>query len=564
LTVLMVGGLYSDRLPSPARAVKGLGNEALVTVAVLFIVAEGLGQTGAMSMIVRPLLGMPRTNRQAQLRLMLPVCGLSAFLNNTPIVAMFMPVVSDWCKKTRLSPSRLFLPLSYAAILGGMCTLIGTSTNLVVYGMLDEATKPRVGMFTITAVGVPVVLVGVGMIVALSSWLLPDRTPPTPELQDPRRYTVEMMVEKGSGIDGKTIEQAGLRHLPNSFLVEIERNGESIVAVGPEQTLRGGDRLIFVGVVEAVVDLQKIRGLLPATNQVFKLREPRPERLLVEAVVSDACPIVGKTIREGRFRTLYDAAVIAVHRNGEQLIQKIGDIVLKPGDTLMLETHPNFVPRQRNKRDFFLVSAVQGSAPPRHDKAWFALAILGLMVLAASMEWIPMLAAALLASAAMVGTRCCSMEDARNSVDFRVLLAIAAAFGIGDSIASSGLDKAIAGSMIQMVGDHPIVLLATVYFVTSAFTEVITNNAAAVLVMPIAKAAAGDAGLDFLPFALSIMVAASASFATPIGYQTNLMVYGPGGYRFTDYLRIGIPLNLAVMAITIALVPVMWPLRVAG
>jgi di/tricarboxylate transporter len=557
MTVQAVTG--TAHLPSAARAMERFGNEGLLTVAALYVVTAGLTYTGAMSLIVQPILGKPTTVHAAQVRMMLPVAGMSAFLNNTPIVAMFMPVISEWCKKYNLSPSKLFIPLSYASIVGGTCTLIGTSTNLVVYGMLSDDTRAHIGLFTVGLIGLPVAIAVIAYILLFSGTLLPDRKTTRAELADPRRYTVEMLVEKGSAVDGKTIAEAGLRNLPGAYLMEIERDGDRLVAVGPDQVLRGDDRLIFVGVVESVVDLQRTRGLMPATNQVYKLSDPRPNRVLVEAVVSDTCPLVGKSIKQGEFRTVYDGAVIAVRRSGQNLANiKIGDIVLQSGDTLLIETHPRFIKRQRNRQDFFLVSAVQDSQPIRHHKAWLALGILVAMVTLVTLEVLTMLNAALLAGGLMVITRCCSGNEARQSVDWRVLVVIGAALGVGLSMDMSGAAGRIAETFISVAQGHPWLVLLMVYLVTTMFTEMITNNAAAVLVVPIANAAAAGMDVSVLPFVIAIMIGASASFATPIGYQTNLMVYGPGGYRFADYVRFGLPINLLVMAITVSLAPLIW------
>jgi di/tricarboxylate transporter len=372
-----------------------------------------------------------------------------------------------------------------------------------------------------------------------------------------------MMVQPGSPLTGKTIEEAGLRHLPNMFLVEIERDGAVLPAIGPHHRLRDNDRLVFAGVVDSVLDLQRIRGLVPASDQVFKLAVPRPERCLTEAVVSDSCPLVGKSIREGRFRNVYNAAVIAVARNGERIQRKIGDIVLRPGDTLLLEAEPGFVDRQHNSRDFFLVSRLPDSRPLRQDRALTAVAILVGMVVVATLEWMPMLQAAMLAAGLMLVTRCIAGGAARAAVDWEVVIAIAASFGLGYALEKTGAAQSIAASMIQFAQGDPWVALAVIYLVTMLFTELITNNAAAVLVFPIALATSESLGVSFLPFAIAIMMAASASFATPIGYQTNLMVFGPGGYRFTDYFRVGIPLNLLLAVVTVSLAPLVWPFQAA-
>lgn len=569
MVLLMTLSVFSGRFPGPGAMAREFGNEGLLTVAVLFVVAAGLAETGGLSLITERLLGRPDSVRTAQMRMMLPVAGISAFLNNTPVVAMFVPVIGEWAKRMRISPSKLLMPLSYAAILGGLCTLIGTSTNLVVQGLLlqDRAADPSFpifSMWTLGAVGFPVLIVGLAYIVIFSRWLLPERKPAMIEtMEDPRQYTIEMMVQPGSAIDGQTVEKAGLRHLVGTYLMEIQRDGETMIAVGPEQVLRGNDRLIFVGIIESVVDLQKIRGLVPATDQVFKLTQPRANRVLVEAVVSRTCPLVDQTIREGRFRTRYDAAVIAVHRNGERIRSKIGDIVVKEGDVLLLEAHPSFAERHRNSRDFFLVSAVENSHPRRHEKAWTAIAILAGLVAAMSMEQFTnfrIFNVALIAAALMVLTRCVSPEQARRSIDWSTLIAIGAAFGIGRAMEATGAAQGMASAMLYLFsGLGPWGVLAGVYLLALIFTEVVTNNAAAVLSYPIAKAAALTLGVSFMPFAVAIAIAASAGFATPLGYQTHLMVYGPGGYRFGDFLRFGVPLDLLAMGVTVAIAPIVFP-----
>ncbi len=571
MTILMSFSMLSDRFPSPREMAGSFGNEGLLTVGVLFVVASALTRTGALGLMTEPLLGRPKTVTSAQLRMMLPVTAFSTILNNTPVVAMFVPVINDWCKKARLSPSKLMMPLSYAAILGGVCTLIGTSTNLVVQGLMIEVQKrdpssPIMGMFTIGKVGVPVAIVGIVYLLVASRRLLPERKPASVEMGDTRQYTVEMMVRPGSAVDGQTIEQAGLRNLPGMYLIEIQRGGDTLSAVGPEARLHGGDQLVFVGVVESVVDLRNIRGLTPATTQVFKLNSPRHNRVLIEAVVSNTCPLVGQTIREGRFRTRYDAAVIAVHRNGRRLNQKIGDIALEAGDTLLLETHPRFVEHNRNSRDFYLVSALEDSQPRHHEKAWVALLILLGMVSVAAAEsftGVSIFNAALIAGGLLVLTRCITMDQARKSVDWSVLLAIGAALGVGRAMETSGAAEFMAGGMIRTILDDlhlgPWGVLAGIYLITLLFTEVVTNNAAAALMFPIAHAAASALGVNFMPFAITIAVAASSGFATPMGYATHLMVYGPGGYRFSDFLRFGIPLDLIIATVAITLIPLLFP-----
>lgn len=570
VAVVMTLSLMSERFPSAREVVAIVGNEGLLTVGVLFVVAAGLTETGALRLLTERILGRPRSERDAQIRLALPVAGISGFLNNTPVVAMFIPVVNEWCKRSGLSPSKLFIPLSYAAVLGGLCTLIGTSTNLVVQGLMIEAQKtdpamPTFSMFTLTPVGLPVALIGIAFLVLTSSRLLPGSRSTVSEAADDREYTLEMEVTPGSPIDGETIEAAGLRHMPGAYLAAIERSGLRRVPVPPDEVLRGGDQLTFVGVIDTVRDLQRMRGLVPAVNQSSKLRYPRHVRFLAEAVVSPTSPVVGRSIRESRFRSHYEAVVIAVHRNGERLDGRLGDIVLRAGDTLLLETSRRFMKQHRNSRDFFLVSHVPDSQPLRHDRAWIAMAILAAMVTVISAEsytGVGVFHGALGAAVLMGLTRCVSAEQARRSIDWSVLAAIGGALVLGRATETSGLAPTLADGMVGILDPFgPIAVLAGVYLLTLVFTEIVTNNAAAALAFPIAHGAASALDVDFLPFAVAIAIAASAGFATPLGYQTHLMVYGPGGYKFGDYVRVGVPMDVLVMILSIALIPLVFPLR---
>ncbi len=570
VTVLLLTGVIDS-----GQLLHGFANEGIWTIAVLFVVAAGLRDTGGMTWVASRVLGRPRSLISAQSRIMFPVAVISAFMNNTPLVAMMMPVISDWAKKCNLSPSKLLLPLSYASILGGACTLVGTSTNLIINGwIIDHARQAAeenqpiagidpsgLGMFEMAVVGVPVCLLGIGFVMLTSRFLLSNRRPASETLGDPREYTVELMVDEAGPLVGQTIEQAGLRNLPNAYLVEIEREGNIYAPVAPTQTLLGNDRLVFVGIVESIVDLQKIRGLSPATNQVFKLDTPRRSRCLIEAVVSNSCPLRGRTIKEGRFRTVYNAAVIAVHRNGERINKKIGDITLQAGDTLLLETTPTFVADQRNSRDFYLVSQVEGSTPPRHERAPVAIGILAVMV-AVVTAGVPIFYAALAAAGLMLGTRCVSSSAGRGAIDWSVLIVIAAALGLGKAMETSGLADALGNGIIAMSGDSPYLALVLVYVMTMVLAAMVTSKAAAILVLPVALMICSGEHLDvsLMPYVMAILIASATTLATPIGYPTNLMVYGPGGYRFSDYLRIGLPMSLAIAVLALILIPLVWPL----
>lgn len=540
------------------EALRGFGNSGLLTVGALFVVVVGLRETGAIDLVGGSLLGRPKTARGAIARLFVPVCGLSAFLNNTPVVAILIPAVRDLARRIGLSPSRLLIPLSYASILGGTCTLIGTSTNLMVAGMVDSQTSMApIGIFDIAWVGVPCAILGFAYLVLAGPRLLPDRGDPGAALADPRDFTAEMAVPAESPLAGLSIEEASLRQLPQVFVAEIERDGERLAAVDPSTRLRAGDRVLFVGAVEAIRDLQQFRGLVPATDQVEKVSVPRFRRRLHEAVLGPASSLVGSTLRDARFRHTYNAVVLAIARAGQRVAGKLGEIELKVGDTLLVEADREF--DRRHRGDFLLIRCVEDSVPRRHDRAWLSISITIAMVAAAATGMISMLAAALAAGAAMVVLRCCSVSNAREGINWPLLLCIGAAIGLGRALESSGAAGTIAAGLVSLAGGHPWLVLAAIYLLTTLLTEVVTNNAAAAVAFPFAWAASSSLGVEFLPFVITIMMAASASFSSPIGYQTNLMVLGPGGYRFGDFLRIGIPLNLLLGTATVLLAPMIFP-----
>lgn len=555
VTVLFLSGVLTTE-----EALRGFANEGMITVAVLYIVASGLQETGTVSWLSSSFLGRPTSVKAAQLRLMSPVAVMSAFLNNTPVVAMFIPMVSTWARNNAIHVSQLMMPLSFAAIIGGSCTLIGSSTNLIVNSMLVEHDKSLgLRMFDLAWVGIPCVIAVLGFIALWGRKLLPEHGSAGRDMDDVRRYSVEMMVAPGSVIEGKTIEQAGLRNLSGMYLVSIERNGESIPSVGPHRILKGGDRLIFVGVVESVVDLKKIRGLDLVDEEDRHFINQSLHRSLVEVVVSENCPLIGKSVRESRFRTHYNAAIVAISRNGSHLKQKIGNIILQTGDTLLLDARENFLEQQRYSKDFLLTSQIKDSRAVRHHLSVVALAILAGLVLVVNFQWLTMLQASMLAAGLMLATRCVPGVVARKSIDYQVLIVIAASIALGAAVEKTGLATLAAERLIGLSSHHPLSALSILFLIATVFTSILSNTAAAVVLFPIAIATAKALGVSPMPYVITLMIGATASFATPIGYQTNLMVYGPGGYRFSDYLRIGLPLTLLVFIITLLIVPAIWP-----
>ncbi|MEC8859042.1 MAG: SLC13 family permease [Pseudomonadota bacterium] len=555
LAILSLAGVLT-----PTEALAGFANPGLITVAAMFAVAAGLHGSGGIDLLVNRFLGKPQSIRGAMLRLFLPVLPLSAFLNNTPVVATMIPAINSWSRKIGIAPSRLLIPLSYAAIVGGTLTMIGTSTNLVVSGQYQSLTgNDAFGIFSITLIGLPVVLVSTIFMLLVLPRVLPDRSARRP-FANMREFTVEVAVDPHGPLVGLTVEKAGLRDLERLYLVEISR-GDSVVTAAPsEETLLAGDRLVFAGETEAVTDLLRINGLTASAGENTLMQQDRAERRLIEVVVSQSCAAVGETIRSSRFHDRYGAVVMALARNGERIEGNLGNIIIKPGDTLLLEARPAFVTRQQYNKDFLVVNDLDKVAP-RHEKAGLAWTILLLAVGAAGMNLVSMLDAALIAVGVMMATGCLTISQAEKSLELPVLITIAASFALGAALQKTGVAAALALAIVELSGGRPWLLLVLIYAAVSLLTEVITNNAAAVIMVPLALAITQQAGLDPEPFMFAIMVAASASFATPLGYQTNLMVYGPGSYRFSDFLRAGIPMNIIVGVTTLTVLLLFYPLQ---
>jgi di/tricarboxylate transporter len=561
--LIMMAGLFAlagTGVLTPAETFSGFANPALAAVGVLFVVSAGLRETGALDETVGRLIGRARSEAGGLARICSPVAVFSAFLNNAPIVAMMTPLVIDWTRRRGLSPSRLLIPLSYSSILGSTTTVIGTSTTLTVAGLVIDAGLPEIGFFELAPAGLPIAIVGLAYLQWAAPRLLPDRQAPTERLGAERReYTASMRVEPECALVGQNVEDAGLRQLPGLFLVEIDRAGGAVTPVGPDEVIRAGDELVFAGVVSTIVELQRIRGLVPISDG--KAVGHDPNRRLVEAVVSASSPLTDQSIRDANFRTVFDAAVIAVHRNGERVPGKIGEIVLQAGDTLLMQGAPGFMRAHRNSLDFYLVSELEGTEGRRHDRAWMAITILVAMVLAAASGLYPISIAAFIAAGALIVTRCINGRIARQSVDWSILIVIGAGFGMAAAMEKTGAATFVAGTIAGAAGNlGPIATLAVVYFAALLLAELLHHNAAVAIMFPIAVATAAQVGADPRPFIMAVAIAGCCAFASPVTYQTHLIVYGPGGYRFTDFVRVGLPLDFVCGVVALALIPYFWPL----
>jgi di/tricarboxylate transporter len=551
---LMIAGVLT-----PEQALAGFSNTAVITIAAIYVLSRAVEKTGLLRPIVAMVLGAGVGRRRTLARLGVPLAS-RAFFNNTPIVATLLPQVTGWAEQRGQSPSRYLMPLSFMAIVGGTVTLLGTSTNLIVSGLLRASGAAPLGMFEITRIGIPVAVLGVALVVLLAPMVLPDRKPARSDiLDDAREFVVSMDVVPGGPLDGQTVEAGGLRHLQGVFLVEVGRGGQLIAPVAPTTVLGGGDRLTFVGRVDQIVDLQGKRGLVSA-EQRHVAQFDTARHTFLEAVVGAASPLLGRTLAEAEFRERYQAAVVAIHRAGQRVSQKLGQVRLKVGDTLLFLADPGFAERWRDRNDFLVVSRLGGAPPSSSRKAGIVAAITIAIVLLNALRLLPLLEAALLGAIALVALGVLSPREARSAVDLDVIVMIAASFALSAAIQRSGLGARVAELLVIGLGGLGATgVLLGILVAAVALNTIVTNNATAVLIFPIAMSAAAALAVNPRPFALAVAVISSASFLSPIGYQTNTMVYGPGGYRFGDYARLGAPLTVLMIIVVLASVALSWP-----
>ncbi|MBN1599790.1 MAG: anion permease [Bacteroidales bacterium] len=560
-SVIMFGALlmfYFGGIISINEIFLGFSNHGMLTVAVLYIVASTLQGSYTFGYYITKLL-KGRPDKSFYFRLMLPVSLLSAFLNNTPVVASLIPSLKKWSNQYGFPISKVLIPLSYAAIIGGMCTLIGSSTNLVVHGLLLENDLPGLSFFELGKIGLPIVIIITLYFSLIGKKLLPVRKGAIIEMGDEiREFVVEVKIEDAYPFIGKTIEQANLRHLKGLYLFQIVRDGKEIVSVPPYEKLIKDDRLFFTGLPSTIFELVKTPGLRIVKDLEFNLNSIDSDIYKTyEAVISNSSPLVGVNVRDSGFRTKYHAVILAIHRNGHRINKKVGDIVLQPNDTLFILAKKDFETRWYHSTDFSLVTASVHSFSKPKIKSNLAIIILIAMIVAVAKGLIDsMLIAAIIAAGIFLLTKTISFEEARKSIDFNVLLVIVSALGIGKAILNSGLADKSADLLFNIFEPYGIIgILIGLFLITNIYSEFITNNAAAAMVFPIAYIFSQKVpDIPIHAFMITIAIAASSSFSTPIGYQTNLMVYGPGGYKFSDYLRTGIFINLIVGIITVLLI----------
>lgn len=566
--VVMVAALVTGRLSPPAavigtsaalfvlgvtdaqQAFSGFANTAPITVAALYVIAGAIDRTGALAPIVSKLLNEPGNIRKDLAKLLVPSAVGSAFLANTPIVAMLTPAVTRWADGKGRSASSFLIPLSYATILGGALTAIGTSTNLVASGLLESVGEEPLGLFELASIGLPLLIIGLVVILVGAPFLPKRRRPAEPAADGIRSFTVAMSVDDDGALDGVSVTEAGLRHLDGLYLTQIDRPEQTIAPVLPNQVIRGGDQLTFAGQVDQVVALQKFSGLSLANGVASNALGNPASTGYYELVIGPSSPVVGQTAVEVGFRQRYDAAILAVHRSGELVDGQPGAVRFRAGDTLLVVAPRTFRQRWRNTGEFLLISRLDAEIPVSDRSRSLALLALAIAVGLPLFGLLAITRSTILAAILIVVFGILRPREARDAVDVNVVLMIGGAFGLGAAVSETGLDQRVAGGLLDSFGTFGTVgAIVGLLITTMVLTELITNAAAVVLAFPIAIDVAEQTGLDPRLLVIGIAVAGSASFLTPVGYQTNMMVYGPGGYRFSDYLRIGVPLSLVTITV---------------
>ncbi len=562
--LLVVGLLILTQVLTPAEGFSGFSHPAPVTVAAMLVLSTGLIRTGAVAKLGQKVSALGGSSEVSQLAVIFPVVALlSAFISNTAAVAMFLPLVLNIAREKKLSPSKLLLPLSYAAILGGACTYIGTSTNIIVGTIYASGNQPPLQMFEFSGLGLVLLTLGAVYMLAIGQRNLPYR-PTEASLTEGyrlREYLTELVIRSDSTLLDKTLRETDFSQMLDIEVLEIQRGRQKLRLFLQEIRLKGGDVLIVKGNLENILKIRDTEGVDILAEAKLSDRDLKSEEItLAEAVISPDSSLIGRTLKEANFRQRYQATALALRRHGSQIRDKLGRVRLRMGDMLLVQVRKEVLGNLRQDSDFLLILEESQSSDFRLSKLPIAVLIFLGVIAAAAFQKLPIELAALFGALLMVFTRCITLREAYRAVDWRIVILIGGTLSLGTAMEKTGTATAIAESLVGWSGTlGPVALIAVLYLVTMGMTEIISNNATAALLTPIAISIAHHGGWDPRPFAFCVAFAASCSFLTPIGYQTNTMVYGPGGYRFTDYFKVGAWLSLISWLTATLLIPRIWP-----
>ena len=540
------------------EAFSGFSSTSVIVVGVLFVVVAGLTYTGVLQCVVRFLLGTPGTYSKAVVRLMLPVAALSSFLSNTTVVSLFVGIVKMWSKKLNISPSKLLIPLSYASGMGGVCTLIGTPPNLIISGLYEEKTGQAMNILATTLPGLFCLAIGVLSVIAMRR-LLPERKAPESAFDSAGDYTVELQVPSDNPYIGQTLKEAGLYHVKGGSLIAMRHFDETPLPISEDEPIMGGDHLVYAGQIDELIEMAYYHQLVSSDHHVYSIKELDDNLVLRTAFVTFNSSLIGKTIGSSTFEKDNNVTLAAIARRSERINEAPRNVTLKAGDTLLMVCPKNVnVNTATLQRDLHFFDSDQ--VPNIGYGTLISSAIMIAMVVLSALKVLPLLQCAFLAAIGMLLFRCCSPDQAMKSINWDILMIFACSAVLGVAIQKTGIAERMATGILDICGTNPIVVMSAICFAGTFITEFISNTAAGAMFFPIMYEAAEKLGYDPYPFMIALMIAVSSSFATPIGSPTHMLVYGPGGYRFSDFLRIGLPMNLIILAANILIVNLIYPL----
>lgn len=548
LAFLMLIGILS-----PADALEGFANDGLATIALMYIIAYSIAKSNVITRFFDRVLGNGKSEKRSLLRLLTTVSLFSPFMNNTPIVSTLTPMVQKWCKKKNLSISKFLIPLSYVTILSGLITVIGTSTNLVAQGLLSKYHLQQFGFFDFAVIGIPITIVGILYLVTFGYRMLPNYKNNNVDsvIESPNEYLIEMSVSDDFHYINQTISAAGLRNLDHVFLAAINREGQPLVPVNEDMTLKRADKLYFTGSVNEVNDLLQIPGLLPSTGHIDMEDVTNEHAHIVELSIPDSSALINQTVKSANFRDVYGGVIMAIHRDSAKLSGQIGKINLKAGDDLVAIT-TNEPEQLDTMKDLHVFNEQLTKVNKKGYKDFLPVLLLVAAIAVSTMGIVDLFVALSVVCVILFFTKCINIKDVTRAVDMNVLLLVASSYGLGLAMSNVGADKFIAKSLTNITGSaNPIIYMFLLYFITNFLTAILSNAASLSIMFPIIVSAAKYMNLPVMMLAMLITIAATADFSTPIGYQTNLIVYGPGHYKFTDYFKVGVPLNLICMVICV-------------
>jgi len=557
-----IGILYVTGVLDAKEAFSGFSSTSVVVIGVLFVVVAGLTHTGVLQWIVKNLLGQPSSYSKAVTRLMLPVAVLSSFLSNTTVVALFVGIVKMWSKKLGVSPSKLLIPLSYASGMGGVCTLIGTPPNLIISGLYEDKTGEAMNVLATTIPGLFCLAIGILSVIAMRR-LLPDRKAPEAAFESTGEYTVELLVPSDNPNIGQSVGELGLNNVCGGSLVELRHfDDDTIMSPVPDdEPLMGGDRLVYAGQIDELLRLKKSHGLVSADHYVFSINDVGKRQLLT-AYITFGSSLIGTTMSHNQFEHDHNVTLVAVSRQGKRIEESPRNVVLQAGDTLLIEMGSGKNNKQADiaamSSDLHFFDSVE--VPNIGRSTFISTAIMIAMVVFSALGVMPLLQCAFIAAAAMLIFRCCNVNQAMRAINWEILMVFAGSVVLGLAIQKTGIAERLAMGILDICGTNPLVVMIAICFVGTFVTEFISNTAAGAMFFPIMYEAAEKLGYDPYPFLIALMVSVSSSFATPIGSPTHMLVYGPGGYRFSDFMRVGLLMNLIILAANILIVNIVYPL----